>query len=94
MLCWHGMHGPLPARHAQTVLPHGALPVPTLCVMHPPSPCRFGKGKRGLIMGVWNAHTSVGECSSLGQALPQMDATLRAGLMQLAFALHFPTPWE
>jgi hypothetical protein len=22
----------------------------------------FGKGKRGLIMGVWNAHTSVGEC--------------------------------
>jgi OPA family glycerol-3-phosphate transporter-like MFS transporter 1/2 len=21
----------------------------------------FGKGKRGLIMGVWNAHTSVGE---------------------------------
>jgi OPA family glycerol-3-phosphate transporter-like MFS transporter 1/2 len=24
----------------------------------------FGKGKRGLIMGIWNAHTSVGESES------------------------------
>lgn len=28
----------------------------------------FGKGKRGLIMGVWNAHTSVGECWARRQA--------------------------
>ena len=35
----------------------------------------FGKSKRGLIMGVWNAHTSVGNI--LGSLLASSDASPR-----------------
>lgn len=93
MLCWQQHARPHAgwtcADRCPTQCPAGADRVCMICSL----PCRFGKGKRGLIMGVWNAHTSVGECSSQGQAVPQVDATSRAGLVQVALALNSPT-WK